>query len=477
MFTRWIIISLWGLMVIFVGTSAVAEEQIDTHLVIVSDVSPSMAHTDPEARDRTAGQAELLRLAAMEETVWTGLVLFTHRIEKTLPVSGLSPDQRRLDAVIQEYEPKTVENSGTDLAIALRKGRELLDEASGRSPAQRMKAILLMSDGDYDRAREFLHGWRTGGAGASIWGEIEALKKEGIILFTVPITPIVYGKSGAGTPQQQADQQDRWQAGHDLLEQMARATGGQSFVRVPGRLDFAEIYRSAIRKSLGSSVTPRLDPQGRPYLHELHKSVVFVGRGLRGVTLPNGYQVSFPANSGVRREDRNIDPLGTEMTWRELDGVGMAIFRRPPVKLLGQARDAWVGWWQIEADEGPASVDVVAFGDLKLSWTPPLTTNYWPDESVPLEITLQSSLLQATTLPGDAAARLFKSLSCHAELRDESDVVIFQETDEFLDAGRFNMHLRFPRSGRFELHIAVRTDQQGAKHDLLHVTQPILVEE
>jgi hypothetical protein len=119
------------------------------------------------------------------------------------------------------------------------------------------------------------------------------------LLHCIPITPLIRNETGVGTPEQRKELRRRWQAGQDLLDQMARATGGRSFVRVPGRYDFLQIYHDIVGK-VGSVSEPRVDTEGRYHLNALHKAVMFVGPALRGVVLPTGERLEFPTRPRTR---------------------------------------------------------------------------------------------------------------------------------------------------------------------------------
>ena len=464
---QWVILSLVlaaNLMAVPGWTS-----EIETQLIIVTDVSPSMEHTDIKARDRIAGQKVLLYQMQFDENLQVGLVHFTDQIEKTRKIEHLPTNTRELDTIVGEFHPTVGKlGKGTNLAKALRRSRELF--AVARDPAVKRRVILLMSDGDFDKAPQLIKGWRNGGEGKEIWQEIQKLKKQNVVLYTIPITPKIYNVEPTGNAKQRQDTLRRWNAGHRLLDQMAKQTGGRSFVRKPGVVDFADVYANVIRQKLvKGAVNAQRNKDHRPIILPIHKTITFFGRDLKEITLANGTRIRL----GRQPFDRVLKDLGTEMSWRPLGEWGLAIFRRPKNLKDEKRFAAWNGLWDIRV--GPVGkvdeVQVVAFTDLKIRWAPSPGLNYWQNENVEFGVRLESRYLNPRQAEG-----FLEDVKVRIQLLDDSRNVVSNFKVTPRSRTDFTAKINFDRSGRFAMLVTVLGRVKGVDHEIYRVEREIEVQ-
>ncbi|MHC4404746.1 MAG: vWA domain-containing protein, partial [Planctomycetota bacterium] len=470
-----------------------SSEGPETHVMVVMDISPSMGYTSVQAQNLIAGHSVLINNLAFEKSLKAGQVNFTEKVEKVLPVLLLPNGRREIDELVGEFRP-LIGGKGTNIALGLRAALKELLEARQHSSSHRLQAVVLLSDGDYNRVHQIVDSsgkvaWPPSGYWAEVHAAVQELGREGIPVYAVPITPRAYGMEPvADTEEQKEEMRRRWRAGHALLAQVSRETGGKCFDRTKKNYNWFQLYQrlrgcltTAVDRVAGQPNQQSL----RPRVLSIDRAVVIAGHGLQEVTLPSGTKVRVPTSGHVKHEDRRIEPLGTDYSYRRYNDVDVVILRRPPVEsLLGDSpeqirrRNAWVGYWEIRTKDATGSdVTFLVFTDLTLHWSPELGTRFWHHEVVPLSITYHSEMLRAESEAAtSAAAKLLQNLDCVIELYDESGAQLCKSWIAARQRDGFSVRPQFDQVGRFELRITLQAGVEGEIVPLMRIRQPIVVE-
>lgn len=171
------------------GEDTVRVEDRGIDMVIVLDVSQSMFSTDAEPTRLGQAQAEIRDLLGRMSGDRVGLVIFAGR---PFPRSPLTSDLAALAGIVDGVDrERALVPAGSDLGLAIRRGRELI--ASGDAST---KALLIVSDGED-------HGGRVTAA-------IEEARSAGIRVFsagagTASGSPVLDVDPDTGVPEPRID--------------------------------------------------------------------------------------------------------------------------------------------------------------------------------------------------------------------------------------------------------------------------------
>jgi len=199
------------------GFTVVPIQENESNRVIAIDVSDSMGATDVGASRLDAAKAIAKRIIEADPGR-VGLLIFESRAEV---VSPLTSDDEAVSALVDSIQPGEVSEPGTDLGGALLGAARLLES----DPAQKGDVVVI-SDGEDQ--------------GTKLDDALRRLRDKGIVASTI----VVGSTSGSTIPRADGgelrdDQGDvvRTYAHPEVLQQIARATGGQWYANPFGEHD------------------------------------------------------------------------------------------------------------------------------------------------------------------------------------------------------------------------------------------------
>lgn len=226
------------LLALGLGIVALAGPQIGTRvenvtrqgvdLVIALDMSQSMLAEDISPNRFQKARLEVTRLLQQLRGDRVALVPFAGSAHIQVP---LTLDYDALNSVLAALQPEMMPVQSTDIGEAL---AQALKAFSPQSPARRI--LLLISDGE-----DHMGNWEK---------SLDNLKKEGVIVYTigmgspqgVPI-PIKEGGELKGYKKDRRGEIVLTKLNEELLQNIARESGGEYFRGTPGGDEFQTVRR------------------------------------------------------------------------------------------------------------------------------------------------------------------------------------------------------------------------------------------
>lgn len=201
-----------------------------TDLVLLLDLSRSMDARDVDPSRLERARREIADLGEVIEGDRIGLVMFAGGAYPRLP---LTSDFRAVELVVSEASTDSFDTQGSNLAAALRVGRELLE----RSRQEAGQVMLVLSDGETHHPDEAL-------------AEAGLTAEAGIPVFVLGI-----GLEPSPIPTRDGGFLE-WQGSvvttnpdFEILKSVARATGGAFVSSTASKSDIEQIY-TEIRRSV-----------------------------------------------------------------------------------------------------------------------------------------------------------------------------------------------------------------------------------
>jgi len=199
------------------GFTLIPVESRESNRVIAIDVSDSMGATDVGASRLDAAKAIAKRIIE-SDTGRVGLVIFESRAEV---VSPLTNDDEGVAALIDSIQPGEVADPGTDLAGAILGSMRIVDS----DPAQKGD-IIIISDGEDQ--------------GTRLEDALRRAHDKGIVVSTIVIgstTGSTIRRADGGDLRDDFGDVVRTYAHPEMMQQIARATGGRFFANPFGEHD------------------------------------------------------------------------------------------------------------------------------------------------------------------------------------------------------------------------------------------------
>ena len=231
------------------GDRAAASPRHSIEMMVVLDVSASMAATDVAPDRLTRARLELAALQRRLRGERVGLVVFSGRAGLLLP---LTDDPALFAAAIEQANAALLDGAGSDVAHALRFARSAFDRpGSGADVGRRRgRAVLLVSDVDTFGVE--------GALGEAAEAAVDELRGAGIPLFVLAVA----GAEGAPIPvagggrveQDGAAVISRPAAG--VYRRWARSTGGDFTALADGDAHWQRLYDAGIATLPAGAVAP-----------------------------------------------------------------------------------------------------------------------------------------------------------------------------------------------------------------------------
>lgn len=218
------------------GKELVEIKREGVDIVLIVDLSTSMAARDVEPDRLERARREILDLMTLLEGDRVGMVVYAGGAYPRLP---LTRDLDILKMIVQELDVRTFRSQGSELGEALRTGLKLMDDQGGAAG----RAMLVISDGETHAPDDAL-------AAAE-----EAAARD------VRVFSLLVGEAAAPIPLPDGTYL-RWKGetvsttpDDTTLKALARLTGGAYARSVPGIDDMQALYRDGIRAKLNATQT------------------------------------------------------------------------------------------------------------------------------------------------------------------------------------------------------------------------------
>lgn len=355
------------------------------YIVLCTDVSGSMNEHDPLYRDyegklstfRDDAQTTFLGLLReFPSETYVGVCKFTDRITEALP-GGTSARAQSKDALLRWQEvgsdwqdlrekinTQRSGSGGTRIEKALTWAHQRISSAREQHQAQGHGIVILLSDGDPDRAE------------SRSKNELVVNTARELASDSISIYPIIINRASHRSGKLTQALTDEDLAAEKLMERVGACSRTQSY-RITGTVDLLDIFLDILQVM----PTPSPIPSAESFdVSKHHRTVVFIGPALKSVVItPNGSPPPQKRHELLLKNGH--DPNSAiELQVVPLARWNIFVLRRPPD--LDQIDRYWTGTWQPMSESARYDGRVYLITDFLARLTVEPVSPVWVDERI-----------------------------------------------------------------------------------------------